>query len=88
MNLVSLSLRRGLKLVAWAVLGIVGLLAFLVVGWIPPELAAMLGSRHQGSGGRGGASGPTRSRSARTEKAGLARRRALIRSPSASRRRP
>jgi hypothetical protein len=87
-DLVSRSLHRGLKLVAWVILGIVGFLALLVVGWVPPELAAMLGSRHQRSGGRGGTSGPTSSRSARTEKAGLVRRPALIRSPSVSRRQP
>lgn len=43
------SARFAAKVVVWVAFGIAGILIALVVGWIPPELAAMLGSRH-GSG--------------------------------------
>ena len=50
--------RYGLKLLASLALAIVGFFAFLAVGWVPPELAAMLGSRRHtlGSGGPAAAS--------------------------------
>ena len=38
-------LRRGARAVGWLLLAIVGSLVVMVVGWVPPELAAMLGSR-------------------------------------------
>ena len=38
-------LRAGLRVVGWTVLAIVGALAFTIAAWVPPELAAMLGSR-------------------------------------------
>lgn len=49
---ISLVLRRGARAVGWLLLAIIGLLAFMAVGWIPPELAAMLGSRAPGRGPR------------------------------------
>ena len=45
-------LRRGARAVGWLLLAIIGFLAFMAVGWIPPELAAMLGSRAPGRGHR------------------------------------
>ena len=40
------SARFAAKVFVWVAFGITGILIALVVGWIPPELAAMLGSRH------------------------------------------
>jgi hypothetical protein len=37
--------RAGIRAVGWAVLAIAGVLAFWMAAWVPPELAAMLGSR-------------------------------------------
>jgi hypothetical protein len=37
--------RAGIRAVGWAVLAIAGILAFWMAAWVPPELAAMLGSR-------------------------------------------
>ncbi len=45
-------LRRGAAAVGWLLLAIIGFLAFMAVAWVPPELAAMLGSRAQGRGPR------------------------------------
>ncbi len=38
-------LRRGARSIGWVLLAVIGFVAFLMAGWIPPELAAMLGSR-------------------------------------------
>ncbi len=38
--------RLAVKAIAWVVFAVAGLLAAATFGWIPPELAAMLGSRH------------------------------------------
>lgn len=37
--------RSGIRAVGWAIMAIVGVMAFWMAGWVPPELAAMLGSR-------------------------------------------
>lgn len=39
------ALRVVAKSVAWLILLLVGLIASMLGGWVPPELAAMLGSR-------------------------------------------
>lgn len=49
-TLASRAIRIGAKAVLWVVLGLIGLIGLLVVGWVPPELAAMLGSRRRTSG--------------------------------------
>ncbi len=41
--------RFAARVLIWVAYAIAGILTALVVGWIPPELAVMLGSRH-GSG--------------------------------------
>ncbi len=41
-------LHRGATAIGWLLLAIVGALAFMVVAWVPPELAAMLGSHVRG----------------------------------------
>jgi hypothetical protein len=37
--------RVTLRTLAWVFLGLLGLLLVLIVGWVPPELAAWLASR-------------------------------------------
>ena len=37
--------RTGIRWVGWAAMAIVGVMAFWMAAWVPPELAAMLGSR-------------------------------------------
>lgn len=53
------SARFAAKVVVWVAFGIAGILIALVVGWIPPELAAMLGSHHGSGASPAATAGPT-----------------------------
>ena len=44
---VATTLRFVAKTTGWAILAVVGVIAMLLVGWVPAELAAMLGSRRR-----------------------------------------
>jgi hypothetical protein len=45
-GLASRGARFAAKVLMWVAYAIAGILIALVFGWIPPELAVMLGSRH------------------------------------------